>query len=273
MMTLKPVLLEAPTDFNIVDTTLQVPYTEDERKHLMQLFDKVFGEGLEYDDDVFRLEGMEDGKMSMSIVKYSDLLLIDVVASRIREWRAGTKGDVTAEKLVNYIANNVAINDKPLNKYRSNVIAMSVIVTDSEGKVLTTQRSGDVVIGKNISSVSTTGTPNLKDFGVEGKFGCAKRKLKADLNVDISKCTFKYTGVFVGANKKQPVILVNCFYDGDIDEIIGKAQLAEDYHKKIKYASVHKLATASMVLTTGGATEAARYHMYNTVANILGGNY
>ena len=92
------------------------------------------------------------------------------------------------------------------------------------------KRSNKVGIGKDLHSVSVTGTVDENDFYSENPIlNCAKREISEELGLHLGINDIKIEAIVAGVEKKQPTAIINAFVSFDLETLKQKRIMAEDF--------------------------------------------
>ena len=148
-----------------------------------------------FNGSTVRLENLvqhEDGFVSLSC---SNLNFYSFLTSNLL---VGSL-DVTSSTFSNYL----------MCPYLANVLAVSVIVYDSEF-VLLTNRSSDVSLSPNFLGVSVTGGVTSVDLeALDGVRSSVFQELKEELGLEVGYTEVQVEGLYISKDKLQPVAI--CF--------------------------------------------------------------
>lgn len=100
-------------------------------------------------------------------------------------------------------------------------LAVSVLIEDAERNLLLVERTTHVALGVGFIGTSATGALEPHDFlqpyGNLADFDpfrhCAIHEVKEELNLDLASSLIRTRGLFIGASKRQPVVLVDILFN------------------------------------------------------------
>lgn len=105
-------------------------------------------------------------------------------------------------------------------KRLSNILAISLLIRDENGKYLLVRRNNNVGIANNFYSTTVTGSVDDIDYRqTDPILNCAKREMKEELNYELDIDKMKFKKIVIGQNKMQPVALIDGFVN-NVDNII-----------------------------------------------------
>lgn len=157
------------------------------------------------------------------------------------------------------------------NPLLPNVVAVSVLVHDRYGNFLVSQRTRNVLIGKDLGGVTSTGTLEpmdcfsaaRKDRTIDPFGACAQRELTEETEFkNLPDEAFKTRGLFIGKAKLQPIAIVDVVVEDNlfgysVSEPCGSSE-SEPELKKITAVPRERLQP---IVFKYDMTEAASYHM------------
>lgn len=152
-----------------------------------------------------------------------------------------------------------------------NVVAISTLVHDAHGNFLVSQRTNNVIIGKNLGGVTSTGTlepmdcfaASRKDRNIDPFSACAQRELTEETEFkNLPDECFSMRGFFIGKAKLQPIAIVDVLVNENLHgyssyEPCGSTD-SEPELRKITAVPREKLQS---LVFKYDMTEAASYHM------------
>jgi 8-oxo-dGTP pyrophosphatase MutT (NUDIX family) len=90
------------------------------------------------------------------------------------------------------------------NRALANIVAISVLIVDSEGKIGIIKRTKNVAISSGNFGMACAGTVNEMDFLTEDPFlACAMREIREECNIEVHQIHFD--GIVVPKQKMQPI--------------------------------------------------------------------
>ncbi len=208
--------------------------------------------------------------LSISKVEFFDFLTTNMIYYKYDTLYEKAKNNRDALKVLAKVRDRIFSANNPnsfnniiKNKYLANIIAVSILVEDSEANVGLVKRKKGMALGAGTLSVTVTGSMDEVDFLSKNPImSCVKREIKEELNLigqDI-KCQ----NIIISKDKLQPIFLVNCKINRRFKDIITVMQSADDYNKEIaSFYSVPKTEVISFILNED-MTSAARFHVFNT---------
>ena len=233
---------------------------QDEIDEVIALYSK--GKVL-YNDKAVRLDNVILGDniiLELSLVNFFDFLSSNMINMNIDILKERN------ERLISKIA--VGIKFQDINNYRdvitnkhlANIVAVSVLVRDKEGKYGFVQRSNTVAIGSNLMSVTCTGSLDADDFKSDNPIiNCVKRELHEELN--IIPDVIKIDSIVISKTKLQPIVVVDCYIDDTFNNCINKIKSAADYNLEItKFYAVPQDKLNQFIINEK-LTDAAKYQI------------
>lgn len=119
------------------------------------------------------------------------------------------------------------VKDVLQNRNLANIIAVSVLIIDSHGKVGIVKRTKKVAISSGNYGSTCAGTVSEADFVEDNPFtACAIREVKEELNLTIQQLQFD--GIVIPKQKMQPIFLYHVHLDKTWEELFPIIQQARD---------------------------------------------
>lgn len=113
------------------------------------------------------------------------------------------------------------------NRSLANIIAVSVLMIDANGKAGVVQRTKRVAVSSGHFGSTCAGTVSEIDFSEDDPFiSCAIREIKEELNIDIKSLHFD--GIVIPKQKMQPIILYHSHISQSWEELFPQIQQARD---------------------------------------------
>lgn len=113
------------------------------------------------------------------------------------------------------------------NRHLANIVAVSVLIIDSQGKAGIVQRTKKVAISSGNFGSTCAGTVSETDFLEDNPFtACVVREVKEELNLSIQEMQFD--GIVVPKQKMQPIFLYHVHIDQTWEELFPTIQQARD---------------------------------------------
>lgn len=143
----------------------------------------------------------------------------------------------------------------------SNIIAVSILVEDSNGDVGIVHRSEKVAVSSGVFGVTVTGVLDELDFLEEDPFtACAKRELKEELNINVDSLDFDE--LVMSKQKLQPIVLFNLKLDQTWKDLLPSIKMAEDFKKEAQGFFAVPVSKLSDLLASETFSEAAAYQIW-----------
>lgn len=163
------------------------------------------------------------------------------------------------------------VEPDPLNPPEA--VAISVLLHDIDGNVLLAQRTNNVAIGRGIMSTTVTGALEPRDFLTEKGLlserldpfcRCALREIEEELGINLQPEQLTTKGLFIGAIKRQPVVLIDGVLDAsftmDNHEFPLQGESSDGVQEVQRLYSVAPNEVAEFA-RQHEMTEAAKYHL------------
>lgn len=151
-------------------------------------------------------------------------------------------------------------------------IAVSALLEDSQGNFLLTKRSSNVAIGQRLLCTSATGALEPDDFEfTQGSLTysnpfcqCGAREIQEELGLEIEEPNLKIEGLFFGALKRQPVILISgktnsSFPENEICRFI--AETTDSSIKELDRVMIVSQTEIPNIIENENMSEATAYHL------------
>lgn len=164
-----------------------------------------------------------------------------------------------------------SFDDLLKSTFLPNVIAVSTLAFDEEKHYLLTRRTDNVLIGKKLYGVTSTGTVDPADIKLFGPKGhkrmnpfclCAQRELFEETPLQVSLEDFTIRGFTVGLAKLQPIVLIDCFLQMPVsdDYKILNPNREDELAELMQVVAVPQERLYEMTCRHD-MTEASAYHM------------
>lgn len=273
----------------IGDSDFKLPFSDEIIAQIANYYAEYAG-GPVYDNPAACLSHIEDvsqytTKLSFELGSFYDFLLANVIGREVqgnndRLLRAFSAAGASPE--VMQAVQSLGLRFKEARKsIRSvkdcvnqtllpNMVAISILVHDGRGNYLVSQRTGNVVIGKNLGGVTSTGTLETIDVFAASKknseldpfCACAQRELMEETEFNLPAEAFTTRGLFVGQAKLQPIAIVDVLVDRDLSRYSSWEPCGskEPQPELKKITSIKKEKLQSIVFKYD-MTEASSYHM------------
>lgn len=274
----------------IGDSQFSLPFSDEIAEQIVNLYAEYSG-GPVYNGPTICLEDIEDIseytiKMKVSRGRFYDFLLANIIGREaqnpkskiIRSFAAaGASPDVLSA--VELLGQRFADAKKQIRSFRDcvkqtllpNAIAVSILVMDSKGGFLVSQRTDNVIIGKRLGGVTATGTLEFmdcvasarKDREIDPFCACAQRELTEESEFkNLPDHLFTTRALFIGHAKLQPIAIVDVqspllLKGYRTDEPCGSEEVEPELRKMV---AVGKTDLQSLVFKYD-MTEASSYHM------------
>lgn len=171
----------------VVSSTYKPYFSEDFEKDL------VFSEySTSFNGSAVRLEGIETSddviNLSLSVLDFYSFLTSNLLVKGI---------ELSSKNLENYLT----------CPYLANILAVSVLVYDSES-VLLAERSSNVALNPSKLGVSVTGGLTSKDLTSDDcLFSAIRSEVKEELGLFTEEGDVSISGLYISKDKLQPVII------------------------------------------------------------------
>lgn len=152
-----------------------------------------------------------------------------------------------------------------------NVIAISTLVHDRFGNFLVSQRTSNVLIGKNLGGVTSTGTlepmdclsASRSDRSIDPFGACAQRELTEETEFkNLPDDAFVTRGLFIGKAKLQPIAIVDVVVDENLyGYSVCEPCGSSDSDPELKKITAIPRERLQPLVFKYDMTEAASYHM------------
>jgi len=230
-----------------------------------------------YNGICVRLDSIFDNNEStifrLSKIKFYDLICSNLLFNNYDAWyeRVDAKGKELLERGIReYLDNGTpkSLDDLIAHKYFSNILAVSVMILDENGRSLTIERNDNVAISSGFISTSVTGSLDDDDFVSENPFvNCAVREIKEELGFDITEQQISIIKIVAGKQKLQPIILLDVCVGEDLNTIVKKIYSFTDFKLENKAIRIVEKSELGALIDKGNMTEAARAHLEHIVKN------
>lgn len=265
--------------YKLTESSLRMPISKMERDMVVNIF-SAYKKVTYFNKRVVRLESIETKRESieikLSLIDFYDFLVINIIAFQLEEFIQFLKRNDTYHELCNvinrlfeYRQNMRHVSDFETLVYSgmsSNVLAISVLLSDDNSDYLLTQRGKKVGISERFHSVSATGTVDETDYyNINPLKSCATRELHEELNIDINSNNLHICSIVAGKNKLQPIVIVNGKINGTFCELTNKMSEAEDFAYEVDKLCIVNKNSLGKILHENQFTEAVEYHLKSII--------
>lgn len=238
--------------FRLVRSTFERVFTKMEEASLLEQYYK--GKHL-FNGTCFRLERVvEESGMVVLEVSETDFYSLLVTNLLYRELLV-----LQARSVTEY----TVLDDKCF----SNNLAISVVLEDTENRVLLAKRSTEVAIGGKIYATSVTGSfdyTDTVDDGFRVLFDLVRKEVFEETGIGITENELEVQGLFIGKEKLQPVLLCKVRLGASFDVSSLGGMDADLEVNRFDIVSKDRLRSYLEM----PMTEVARYHLGLEKVNI-----
>jgi 8-oxo-dGTP pyrophosphatase MutT (NUDIX family) len=225
----------------------QSPISKLERDHLVEFYGKRNGSN-PHNGSCVRLDHVSKTdtglEMQISLVDFYDFIATNLtvypanapirsfrnqIATVIRSFHLFPVMNQVIEQAKKYTPPPPrGIGDILQNKALANIVAVSVLVVDKEGKIGIVKRTKNVAISSGNFGMACAGTVSEVDFAAEDPFlSCVVREMEEECNIKIDHAHFD--GIVVPTQKMQPVFLYHVNLENTWEEHYSEMIKAKDY--------------------------------------------
>ncbi len=252
-------------------TSYKSIYNQDEVDKLIEIYSRGRAMNL-FNGCAIRLESLET-KNDTTVIGLSKLGFYDLIVTNVlkESYESVIDKCVTDSEraLVNRLIERLeqdgsvqSIEDIVQKEYLSNILAVSIVMSDLNGDILLMQRGDNVAVCAGIMGVSATGVLDDMDFDAENPFvNCAIREIKEELGLEIKPCNVHIRSLVAGYKKMQPIVLCDVEYIGYFEELIKEFHKADDFYKENKSCVVMSKDEVRKHIDDFIMTEAAKEHL------------
>jgi len=196
-------------------------------------------------------------ELAISRVEFFDFLATNCARTLPESWdaRPGTYRDVLADTAL------------------ANIIAVSLIIEDSEGRIGIVKRSAGVHVSSGAYCATVAGTLDHADFEEADPFAhCATREAAEELSLAVPEPQFD--GIVISMQKLQPVFLYSAVLDAPWGELAERIAGATDAHLETDALIAVPLDRCVAFIAQHDMTDVAAYQlwMYVTERGVLADN-
>lgn len=265
--------------YKVTASSLKMPMDKKERDMVVEAFSS-YKEVTYFNTRVVRLESIETKseniEVKLSLIDFYDFLVINIISFQLEDFIQYLKHNDIWQNLYNAINQlfQYRENMKQVSDFEtlictgmsSNVLAVSVLLSDDNGDYLLTQRGKKVGISERFHSVSATGTVDETDYySTDPLKNCAIRELHEELNIDINSDNLHIASIVAGKNKLQPIVIVNGKINGTFNELSNKMSEAEDFTYEVDKLCIVDKKLLRKILDEKEFTEAVEYHLKSLI--------
>jgi 8-oxo-dGTP pyrophosphatase MutT (NUDIX family) len=156
------------------------------------------------------------------------------------------------------------VNDVLQNRALANIVAVSVLIVDREGKIGIVKRTKEVAISSGSYGMACAGTVNEADFASDDPFlSCVCRELQEECNLTVVPDDIQFDGIVVPTQKMQPIFLYRVELAQTWEERFPSMLAAKDY--AFETDSLYAVPVAESVRFAAQArmTDTAAYHIWH----------
>lgn len=243
-------------NLNVTETpsTFRTPFTISETTEIAAATTK----GTAYNGTAVRLESLildketNTATLGVSATTFYDLLATNILYTAPNETLDGIVTEHIRDRAEAFRNSHIPAGADILNDKRfANALAVSLIVEDVDGRILLTERAGDLAIGAGLYGVSATRGVTVEDIDSAHPILAS---ITNGSNVPFNKDNFTVQGIYFGNHKKQPALFCKTVLDYSL---IGEIPTAGG--KNTSYLLVNK--SNRETLDELNVSEAARAHL------------
>ncbi|MDD3340882.1 MAG: hypothetical protein PHN72_01585 [Bacilli bacterium] len=206
--------------------------------------------------------------LEISKVNYFDLITSNMLYFKPNQWL----DNCLSEDELNFCKNKIGeirgvieghkkLEDIINNENISNIMAVSVLIEDMDGKIGITKRTSNVSMSSGFVSTSVTGSVDGENYLDDNPLiHCVNKEVFEELGLKINQIELK--GLAISKTKLQPIFLFNAKLDDTWENVIQKMKSAKDYKKEIEKFSIVSISDIPGLLTNNELSDATRYHIY-----------
>ncbi|SHF22155.1 hypothetical protein SAMN05444392_1117 [Seinonella peptonophila] len=181
-------------------------------------------------------------KAKISQVDFFDFISTNLTAypsnEPVRSFRqqlAAVFRSIGSFAIIQQVTNDVKKHGRPKdvldalnNRSLANIIAVSILIIDTQGRIGIVKRTTRVAISSGNYGTTCAGTVGSDDYSETDPFiTCAIREIKEELNLEFTSLNFD--GIAVPKQKMQPIFLYHVHTDKTWEELFPIIQEARDF--------------------------------------------
>lgn len=153
------------------------------------------------------------------------------------------------------------VQDVLANRSLANIVAVSVLMIDSTGRLGIVKRSQQVAVSSGHFGATCAGTVSHNDLNAEDPFlSCALREIYEELHITLSELHFD--GIVVPKQKMQPILLYHAHLERTWEELFTEIQEARDFSFENQAFYAVPLQQAMPFTAHAHMTDAAAYQVW-----------
>jgi 8-oxo-dGTP pyrophosphatase MutT (NUDIX family) len=240
----KRVLLPSVIEIDVVThqpTPFLNPLEPHERARIIQFYSRR-AKATPHNEKVIRLDSLNPCKVS--IVDFFDFLSTNLIVfpanapirsfyNQLRIAWDWIRIYPLVRKVFLTVGHPSQFDEVLSHTHLANIVAVSVLLIDSTGRIGIVARSNQVAISSGQFATSSAGTVSEIDLDADNPFiACAIREISEELNLNIS--TLKFDGIVIPKQKMQPIFLYSAKLSRTWEELWPLIRRARDFSKETK---------------------------------------
>jgi len=210
----------------------------------------------------------QEATLEISKINYFDLIVSNILCFNLKRWLDNCLNEEEiyfCNNKINEIKDKVKIHKKfediINNEYISNIMAVSVLIEDKNGKIGITKRSSSLNISSGLVSTTATGSVDGEDFNANDPLtNCVKKEVLEELGIKVEEIELK--GISISKTKLQPIVLFDARINESWEDIIDKIKMAKDYKNEVEDFLSISISDIPELLNNNELSDATRYHIY-----------
>ena len=246
------------------------PYNEKEKQLIAEIFrgnrkiDLFNGENVRL--EAVRSKG-NSTELILSRARFFDFISSNMLLLNYEKWLPHTaeaeKQLIEREKrLFDADGSPTCFDDILRRTYLSNILAVSVMLSDQEGNYLLTRRNASVAISSEMMSVAVTGSLDDTDFQQYNPVtSCVIRETLEELGLTLDESSITVKKIVAGEKKLQPILLCDAVVPGSLIDVKTVIENGQSYTAENSELIVVTKNRLPKLLRECRFTEAAMKHI------------
>lgn len=254
------------------DTRFKSIFTESDKKKLIEIYCRNKKNSNMFNGVSTRIDKIilnnQKCVLEISKINFFDLITSNILYFNSTIWLESCLNDdeknfcsKKISEIKSVIDGHKTFEDIICNENISNIMAVSVLIQDKNGKLGITKRAFSLSMSSGFINTSVTGSVDGEDFENEDPLiHCANKEIYEELGLNVEQLELK--GIAISKTKLQPIVLFNAKLNDSWENVIERIKYAKDYKNEVEKFLIVSIPDIPELLNTNELTDAARYHIY-----------